>query len=94
MTDWSTVHDSRTERPDAIDMVSSESTVYERQNIRQETRAMQMGLEIRETTEWVYEQREWGRAEYEATVSPATQAIMQAISSLELSVVELTMGTA
>lgn len=94
MTDWSTVHDSRTERPDAIDMVSSESTVYERRNIRQETRAVQMGMETRETTEWVYEQREWDRAEYEATVSPATQAIIQAISSLELSVAELTMGTA
>lgn len=93
MTDWITVHDSRAERPDAIDMVSSESTVYERQNIRRETRAMQMGMETRETTEWVYEQREWDSAEYEATVSPATQAIMQAISGLELSVAELTMGT-
>lgn len=93
MTDFRTVHDSRTERPEPIDTTSSESTVYERQNIRQETRTDEMGGEAREITEWVYEQREWDRAEYEATISPATQAIMQAISGLELSVAELSMGT-
>ena len=89
MTDFRTVHDSRTERPEPIDTTSSESTVYERQNIRQETRTEEMGGEASEITEWVYEQREWARAEYEATISPVTQAIMQAISDMELNITSI-----
>ncbi len=86
MTDFKTVRDSRVEQPPAIDTTTSSSTVYERRNIRQETRTEEMGGEKREITEWVYEQREYTQAEYAQLTSPATQAIMQAISDVELSV--------
>lgn len=39
-----------------------------------------------EVTEWVYEQREYTAAEYESLTSPATKAIMQAMSEMELSI--------
>ena len=86
MTDFRTIHDSRVEQPAAIDTTSSATTVYERKNIRQERRTMDMGGEPVEITEWVYEQREYTQEEYAAMCSPATQTIMQAISDLELSV--------
>ena len=35
MTDWKTVHDGAEVQPAAIDTTSSETTVYERKNIRQ-----------------------------------------------------------
>lgn len=39
-----------------------------------------------EVTEWVYEQREYTTAEYESLTSPATKAIMQAMSEMELAI--------
>lgn len=86
MTDWKEVHDSRAEQPAVLDTTSSTSTVYERRNIRQETREVTMGEETQEVTEWVYEQRELSAAEYAEMTSPATKAIMQAISDVELKV--------
>lgn len=86
MTDWKTVHDGAEVQPAAIDTTSSETTVYERKNIRQETRSVGIGDTDATVTEWVYEQREYTREEYAQTHSPATQSIMQAISDLELSV--------
>lgn len=87
MTDWMEVRDSRTEQPPAIDTTSSTTTVYERRNIRQETRQEQFGAgDPVEVTEWVYEQREYTAAEYESLTSPATKAIMQAMSEMELSI--------
>ena len=86
MTDWKEVHDSRAEQPAVLDTSSSPSTVYERRNIRQETKEVTMGEETQEVTEWVYEQREISAAEYAEMTSPATKAIMQAISDVELKV--------
>lgn len=92
MTEWKEVHDSRAEQPAALDTTSSATIVYERRNIRKETREDTMGEETREVTEWVYEQREYTTEEYAALISPATKTIMQAMSSLELSVAELALG--
>ena len=61
MTDWHIVHDSRTATPPAIEDGISETTVYERRNVRRETVEDGMGGSI---TEWVYEQREYTVDEY------------------------------
>ena len=87
MIDWHIVHDSREERPQEVDAVSSQTTVYERRNIRQETEPDTMTGE--EFTQWVYEQREYTRAEYEQMTSPAVQGIQQSMSALELAIAML-----
>ena len=87
MTDWKTVHDSRAEKPPVIDMTTSETTVYERKNIRQETATGPM--EGDPVTEWVYEQREYTRAEYDMLVSPAIQGVQCALSEIELAIAGL-----
>ncbi len=92
MTDWKKVRDSRTEEPAALDTTSSATTVYERRNIRQETQTHETDGQTVEITEWVYEQREYTREEYSALESPSTQAIMQALSEIELSVAELSLN--
>lgn len=89
MTEWHEVHDSRAEKPETLDKSSSQATVYERRNIRQETRSVQSGGASSEVTEWVYEQREYTKEEYAATESPSTQMIMQTLSDIELYVAEL-----
>lgn len=86
MTEWKEVHDSRADEPAALDTTSSAVVVYERRNIRQETREVTTGDQPKTVTEWVYEQREYSREEYAALTSPATKAVMQAISDLELTV--------
>ena len=40
-------------------------------------------------TEWVCEQREYTQEEYAQMHSPATQAIMQAISDMELNITSI-----
>lgn len=92
MTEWKTVHDSRAEMPETLDTTSSASTVYERRNIQSVTVTHESGSGTMQTQEWTYEQREYTAEEYAATISPATQSIMQAISGLELSVAELALG--
>lgn len=87
MTDWKTVHDSRAEKPPVIDMTTSETTVYERKNIRQETTTGPMEGET--VTEWVYEEREYTRAEYDMLVSPAIQGVQCALSEIELAIAGL-----
>lgn len=87
MTEFKTVHDSRVEEPAIIDTTSSESTVYERRNIRQETRTMEMGGGDPVTiTEWVYEQREYTKEEYAMMLSPAIQGVQQSLSDIELAI--------
>lgn len=87
MTDWKTVHDSRAEQPPVIDMTTSETTVYERRNIRQETYPGPMEGDT--VTEWVYEEREYTRAEYDMLVSPAIQGVQCALSEIELAIAGL-----
>lgn len=87
MTDWKTVHDSRAEQPSVIDMTTSETTVYERRNIRQETAPGPMGGDT--VTEWVCEQREYTREEYDLLVSPAIQGVQCALSEIELAIAGL-----
>lgn len=89
MTEFKTVRDSRTEEPATIDTTSSETTVYERRNIRQETREEEMGGETIPITEWVYEQREYSREEYAMMLSPAIQGVQQALSDIELAIAML-----
>ena len=87
MTDWKTVHDSRQEEPPVIDMTTSETTVYERRNIRQETAPGTMEGDT--VTEWVYEQREYTREEYDLLVSPAIQGVQCTLSEIELAIAGL-----
>ena len=82
MTNWREVHSSAIERPTELDTTSSEAVVYERRNIRQETREMSMGNATLTVTEWVYEQREYTQS----------QSIMQAVSGIEMSIAELSLG--
>lgn len=89
MTDWKTVHDSRPTTPEALDATSSSSTVYERRNIRQETRSVGIGDTDATVTEWVYEQREYTREEYDMMRAPAIQSVQQALSGIELAIAML-----
>lgn len=89
MTNWQTVRDGAASKPAAIDTTTSAFVVYERKNIRQETATLGEGDNAITTTEWIYEQREYTREEYEAMRSPATQKIMQAISDLQLDVASI-----
>lgn len=89
MTDWKTVHDSRTTTPEALDATSSSSTVYERRNIRRETVTVGGGDMDATVTEWVYEQREYTREEYAMMRAPAIQSVQQALSGIELAIAML-----
>ena len=90
MDEWKTVQDSRKEQPEEIDTTSSASVVYERRNIRRETVAVTNGETGTATEQWIYEQRVWLREDYmrmqRELESPATRAIMQSISDLQLEV--------
>ena len=89
MTDWKTVHDSAKVQPAAIDTTSSETTVYERKNIRQEARSVGIGDTDATVTEWVYEQREYTREEYDMMRAPAIQNVQQVLSGIELAIAML-----
>ncbi len=89
MTDWKTVHDSRTTTPEALDATSSSSTVYERRNIRRETVVDGIGDTDATVTEWVYEQREYTREEYDMMRAPAIQSVQQTLSGIELAIAML-----
>lgn len=82
MQEWRTVTGDI--KPEALDMASSPSTVYERRNIKEETyqeeNAMQGTTETK--TRWTYEEREMTPAEYAA--AQTMQRIMQAISDSEM----------
>ena len=81
MTNWKEVH-STGAQPSEIDTTSSSTTVYER-------RSVGTGATAVTVTEWVYEQREYTQEEYAQMHSPATQAIMQAISDMELNITSI-----
>ena len=89
MTDWKTVHDSRTTTPEALDATSSSSTVYERRNIRREAVTVGIGDTDATVTEWVYEQREYTREEYDMMRAPAIQSVQQTLSGIELAIAML-----
>lgn len=89
MTDWKTVHDSRSTTPEPLDATSSSSTVYERRNIRRETVTVGGGENAATAEQWVYEQREYARAEYEMMRAPAIQRVQQALSGIELAIAML-----
>ena len=85
MKNWYQVRDSREEKPPQLDTTSSRTTVYERRNIHQEAHNEETAGEHCPVTEWVYEQREFTRKEYDEMQSPATKSVMQTLSGLELS---------
>ena len=89
MTDWKTVHDSRTTTPEALDATSSSSTVYERKNIRLAAVVDGIGDTDATVTEWVYEQREYTREEYDMMRAPAIQSVQQTLSGIELAIAML-----
>lgn len=89
MTDWKTVHDSRTTVPDALDATSSSSTVYERRNIRREAVMVGSGENAATAEQWVYEQREYTQEEYAMMRAPAIQSVQQALSNIELAIAML-----
>lgn len=89
MTDWKTVHDSRSTTPEALDATSSSSTVYERRNIRRETVTVGSGENAATAEQWVYEQREYTREEYVMMRAPAIQSVQQALSNIELAIAML-----
>ena len=89
MTDWKTVHDSRTPTPEALDATSSSSTVYERRNIRRETVTVGGGENAAAAEQWVYEQREYTQDEYAMMRAPAIQSVQQALSNIELAIAML-----
>lgn len=89
MTDWKTVHDSRSTTPEELDTTSSSSTVYERRNIRREAVTVGDGEDAATVEQWVYEQREYTRAEYEMMRAPAIQSVQQALSGIELAIAML-----
>ena len=89
MTDWKTVHDSRTTTPETLDATSSSSTVYERRNIRREAVTVGIGNTDATVTEWVYEQREYTREEYDMMRAPAIQSVQQTLSGIELAIAML-----
>nr|UVX90177.1 MAG: hypothetical protein [Bacteriophage sp.] len=89
MTDWKTVHDSRTTTPEMLDATSSSSTVYERRNIRREAVVVGIGDTDETVTEWVYEQREYTREEYDMMRAPAIQNVQQTLSGIELAIAML-----
>ena len=78
MTQWHEVRDSRREKPAELDTESSSAVVYERRNIRQEERKAE-GSGTGTVTEWVYEQREYTREEWNQE-----QAIKRALAGLDL----------
>lgn len=89
MTDWKTVYDSRSTTPEELDATSSSSTVYERRNIRRETVTVGSGENAATAEQWVYEQREYTKAEYEMMRAPAIQHVQQALSGIELAIAML-----
>lgn len=89
MTDWKTVHDSRTATPEALDTTSSSSTVYERRNIRREAVTVGGGENAATAEQWVYEQREYTQEEYAMMRAPAIQSVQQALSNIELAIAML-----
>ena len=89
MTDWKTVHDSRTTTPEALDATSSSSTVYERRNSRREAVTVGIGNTDATVTEWVYEQREYTQEGYAMMRAPAIQSVQQALSNIELAIAML-----
>ena len=64
--------------------------MYESRNIRRETVAVANGETETTMEQWIYEQRTWLREDYmrmqQELESPATRAIMQSISDLQLEV--------
>lgn len=89
MTDWKTVYDSRTTTPEELDATSSSSTVYERRNIRREVVTAGGSDGAATMEQWVYEQREYTRAEYEMMRAPAIQSVQQTLSGIELAIAML-----
>lgn len=89
MTDWKTVHDSRTAAPETLDATSSSSTVYERRNIRRETVTVGGGEGAATAEQWVYEQREYTQEEYAMMRAPAIQNVQQTLSGIELAIAML-----
>lgn len=86
MRDWKEVFGTEESQPLEIDVLSSPTTVYERKNVRQVTIVNEDGTEV---TGWLRDERELTKAEYDEMNSPATQLIMQQLSSMELDIAML-----
>lgn len=93
MTQWQKVFGTQAEKPAELDTASSPTTVYQRRNIKAAVHEDGQGQQVQG---WEYEERQLGADEYERLLaeeeSPATQAIMQAISDVQLTLAFMQAG--
>ncbi len=80
MTEWTVVHSTSDTKPLELDSTSSDYTVYERRNIRQE-------IVGDDGEQWVYEERQYSKEEYALLNGPQTQAIMQAMNQQQADII-------
>ena len=93
MTNWKKVFGTQAEKPQELDTTSSPATVYQRRNIVATTRTDEQKNKVEgfEYEECELTLEEYQRMQSEAE-SPATQAIMQAISDMQLTLAEIQLG--
>lgn len=87
MTDWKKVYSNT--KPELLDTVSSQSVVYERKDLHQEKVPNSFD---EEAEQWVYDEREYSKDEYEALHSPAFEMLMQNLSEVEVNLISLSLG--
>ena len=87
MTNWKIAHSSAIDKPVELDLTSSATTVYERKDIEQEVVIDPTTKE--ERTQWVFQEREMTKDEYDELQSPTTKILMQNLSDLVANILEL-----
>ena len=86
MKEWREVFGTETERPEEFDTSSSPTTVYQRRNIRQETKTEPDGTKV---TGWLREERELTLEEYhqmallQQVVAENTQGIVASVTEFQ-----------
>ena len=90
MTDWKKVYSDI--KPELLDTTSSQSVVYERKDLHQEEVPNPFDEEAEPRQQWVYDEREYSKDEYEALHSPAFEMLMQNLSEVEVNLISLSLG--
>ncbi len=78
MTQWTVAQCGYDDKPEALDLTSSPTTVYERRNFKEITVPAQ-SEEEEETLMWEYEERTFTREEYNL-VTATRESVVPAIS--------------
>lgn len=90
MKEWREVFGTEVTKPEEFDRTASPTTVYQRRNIRQETKTDQNGTKV---SGWVREERELTLEEYEQLklmqeiLSDNTSNIVQTVTNFQKDVV-------